>query len=79
VDHLALRRDFALRGGAHHTLQPADDVAGLVRRLTGGRGADAVVEVSGTAAGLNEAIRTAGFNPTSRIRGAKNYFRYVSR
>jgi threonine dehydrogenase-like Zn-dependent dehydrogenase len=62
VDHLALRRDFALRGGAHHTLQPADDVAGLVRRLTGGRGADAVVEVSGTAAGLNEAIRTAGFN-----------------
>jgi threonine dehydrogenase-like Zn-dependent dehydrogenase len=62
VDHLALRRDFALRGGAHHTLQPADDVAGIVRRLTGGRGADVVVEVSGTAAGLNEAIRTAGFN-----------------
>jgi threonine dehydrogenase-like Zn-dependent dehydrogenase len=62
VDHLALRRDFALRGGAHHTLQPADDVAGMVRRLTNGRGADVVVEVSGTAAGLNEAIRTAGFN-----------------
>jgi len=62
VDHLTLRRDFALRGGAHHTLQPTDDVAGAVRRLTEGRGADVVVEVSGTAAGLNEAIRTAGFN-----------------
>ena len=62
VDHLALRRDFALRGGANHALQPADDVAGIVRRLTEGRGADVVVEVSGTAAGLNEAIRTAGFN-----------------
>jgi 2-desacetyl-2-hydroxyethyl bacteriochlorophyllide A dehydrogenase len=62
VDHLALRRDFALRGGANHALQPADDVAGIVRGLTEGRGADVVVEVSGTAAGLNEAIRTAGFN-----------------
>ena len=62
VDHLALRRDFALRGGANQALQPADDVAGIVRRLTEGRGADVVVEVSGTAAGLNEAIRTAGFN-----------------
>jgi 2-desacetyl-2-hydroxyethyl bacteriochlorophyllide A dehydrogenase len=62
VDHLALRRDFALRGGAHHTLQPSDDVAGMVRGLTDGRGADVVIEVSGTAAGLNEAIRTAGFN-----------------
>ena len=62
VDHLALRRDFALQGGAHHALRPADDVAGTVRQLTDGRGADVVVEVSGTAAGLNEAIRTAGFN-----------------
>jgi 2-desacetyl-2-hydroxyethyl bacteriochlorophyllide A dehydrogenase len=62
VDHLALRRGFALRGGANHALQPTDDVAGIVRRLTDGRGADVVVEVSGTAAGLNEAIRTTGFN-----------------
>jgi len=62
VDHLALRRDFAGRGGANHVLKPEDDVAGIVRRLTEGRGADVVIEVSGTAAGLNEAIRTAGFN-----------------
>jgi 2-desacetyl-2-hydroxyethyl bacteriochlorophyllide A dehydrogenase len=62
VDHLALRRDFAVRGGANHVLQPADDIAGIVRRLTDERGADVVVEVSGTAAGLNEAIRTTGFN-----------------
>jgi threonine dehydrogenase-like Zn-dependent dehydrogenase len=62
VDHFDLRRDFALQGGAHHVLQPAEDVAGIVRRLTDGRGADVVVEVSGSAAGLNEAIRTAGFN-----------------
>ena len=62
VDHLALRRVSALQGGANHALQPTEDVAGIVRRLTDGRGADVVVEVSGTAAGLNEAIRTTGFN-----------------
>jgi 2-desacetyl-2-hydroxyethyl bacteriochlorophyllide A dehydrogenase len=62
VDHQALRREFAIRGGADQTLQPTDDVAGIVRGLTDGRGADVVVEVSGTGAGLNEAVRTTGFN-----------------
>jgi 2-desacetyl-2-hydroxyethyl bacteriochlorophyllide A dehydrogenase len=62
VDHFDLRRSFALQGGANHVLQAIEDVAGIVRRLTDRRGADVVIEVSGSAEGLNEAIRTAGFN-----------------
>lgn len=63
VDGIDLRRDLALAGGADHVLSPgADKVAERVRDLTGGRGADAVIEVSGAAPALNEAIRTVGFN-----------------
>ena len=36
-------------------------MAGIVRELTGGRGADIVIEVSGAAPALNDAIRTVGF------------------
>ena len=63
VDGIDLRRDLALAGGADHVLSPgADKVAERVRELTDGRGADAVIEVSGAAPALNEAIRTVGFN-----------------
>lgn len=65
VDRLAARRDAALAGGATHVLNPdSDKVAETVRGLTAGRGADAVIEVSGAAPALNEAIRTAGYNGT---------------
>ncbi|MBN9431384.1 MAG: zinc-binding dehydrogenase [Bosea sp.] len=65
VDGIDLRRDLARAGGADHVLVPgADKVAETVRSLTGGRGADVVVEVSGAAPALNEAIRTAGYNGT---------------
>ena len=65
VDRLGPRRDAARAGGATHTLDPATDkVAEIVRELTGGRGADVVIEVSGAAPALNEAIRTAGYNGT---------------
>lgn len=63
VDGIDLRRDLALKGGADHVLHPGEDkVAERVRELTEGRGADAVIEVSGAAPALNEAIRTVGFN-----------------
>jgi 2-desacetyl-2-hydroxyethyl bacteriochlorophyllide A dehydrogenase len=63
VDGIDLRRDLALAGGADHVLSPGQDkVAERVRELTEGRGADAVIEVSGAAPALNEAIRTVGFN-----------------
>ena len=65
VDGIAPRRERALAGGATHVLDPrSDPVAETVRELTGGRGADIVIEVSGAAPALNEAIRTAGYNGT---------------
>lgn len=65
VDGVGPRRDRALAGGATHVLDPrAGSVAEAVRDLTGGRGADIVIEVSGAAPALNEAIRTVGYNGT---------------
>jgi len=63
VDGIDLRRDLATQGGADHVLHPGQDkIAETVRQLTEGRGADAVIEVSGATPALNEAIRTVGFN-----------------
>jgi 2-desacetyl-2-hydroxyethyl bacteriochlorophyllide A dehydrogenase len=65
VDGIEQRREAALAGGATAALSPFDGpVAERVRELTEGRGADTVIEVSGAAPALNEAIRTAGFNGT---------------
>lgn len=65
VDTLPHRRALALRMGADQALDPAHgDVALAVRRLTGGRGADVTIEVSGSYAALHEAIRTAAPNTT---------------
>lgn len=65
VDAIPMRREQAIAGGATHVLDPfADKVAETVRGLTAGRGADAVIEVSGAAPALHEAIRTAGYNGT---------------
>lgn len=65
VDGIEARREAALAGGADIALNPFDGpVAERVRELTEGRGADTVIEVSGAAPALNEAIRTAGFNGT---------------
>jgi threonine dehydrogenase-like Zn-dependent dehydrogenase len=65
VDRIPMRRETATAGGATHVLDPDEDkVAETVRQLTAGRGADAVIEVSGAAPALNEAIRTAGYNGT---------------
>lgn len=65
VDTIEQRRKFALAGGATIALDPRGaPLAERVRDLTEGRGADYVIEVSGAAPALNEAIRTAGFNGT---------------
>jgi threonine dehydrogenase-like Zn-dependent dehydrogenase len=61
VDRLELRRELARAGGAQYLFSPTDDVALKVRNVTEGRGADVVIEVSGAAPALNEAIRTAGY------------------
>jgi 2-desacetyl-2-hydroxyethyl bacteriochlorophyllide A dehydrogenase len=64
VDGVAERRAMAERFGAEVTLEPGAHVARAVRTLTGNRGADIVIEVSGASAALNEAIRIAGYNGT---------------
>jgi 2-desacetyl-2-hydroxyethyl bacteriochlorophyllide A dehydrogenase len=64
VDGVAERRALAEQFGAEVTFEPGAHVAREVRALTGNRGADIVIEVSGASAALNEAIRIAGYNGT---------------
>jgi L-iditol 2-dehydrogenase len=59
VDPIATRRDVALRLGASEALAPTDAAARLMD-LTGGRGADLVVEASGHGASLAAAFEYAG-------------------
>jgi 2-desacetyl-2-hydroxyethyl bacteriochlorophyllide A dehydrogenase len=63
VDPVAARRALAERLGADATLDPAtDDVAAAVRAATDTRGADVVIEMSGSYQALQEAVRTVGYN-----------------
>ena len=63
VDPVQSRRALAERLGATGTLDPAnDDVAALVRAATANRGADVVIEMSGSYQALHEAVRTAGYS-----------------
>jgi threonine dehydrogenase-like Zn-dependent dehydrogenase len=57
VDTMATRRAAALRHGAVHAVEPAG-AAEEIRRLTGGRGADTCIEISGVYPALHEAIRS---------------------
>lgn len=61
IDPDAARRDIAIRHGAHLAIEPAG-AAEEIKRLTGGRGADACIEVSGAPPALGEAIRAAAYN-----------------
>ena len=65
VDRIAGRRAMSEKLGADLVLDPGEvDVAMEVRKRTGSRGADVVIEVSGSYAALQEAIRTAAPNTT---------------
>jgi len=60
------RRELALSLGADHAFGPDEpDLADKVRELTGGRGADGVVEVTGIAAALQQALACVA--PRGRI------------
>lgn len=61
VDPDAGRRDIALRLGAHEAI-PATGAAEAIKALTGGRGADSCIEVSGVPAALHEAIRAVAYS-----------------
>jgi threonine dehydrogenase-like Zn-dependent dehydrogenase len=65
VETLPARRNLSLQLGADDCLDPGQvDVALAVREMTGGRGADVVIEASGAYPALQEAIRTAAPNTT---------------
>jgi len=62
ADVIESRRNLAKQLGADMVLNPLEgSVAERVRSATDNRGADVVVEVSGSTTGLNEAIRTVGY------------------
>lgn len=65
VEKIPERRSMSLQMGAHNSIDPDDgDVALQVREYTDGRGADVVIDVSGSYAALHEAIRTAAPDTT---------------
>lgn len=63
VDGISARRDLATRLGAHHVLDPRDgSAAETIREMTGGRGADVALEITGNYRALHEAIRAVAYS-----------------
>lgn len=63
VDRVPRRLALAAELGADHCIDVDDgDVAASIRRLTGGRGADVSIELTGSYAGLHEAVRATAYN-----------------
>jgi 2-desacetyl-2-hydroxyethyl bacteriochlorophyllide A dehydrogenase len=63
VDRLASRLDHARALGAAHLIDAAEgDVAARIKAITGGRGADVSIEITGATAALHEAIRATAYN-----------------
>jgi 2-desacetyl-2-hydroxyethyl bacteriochlorophyllide A dehydrogenase len=60
VDQIALRRNLALDAGADIVLEPSSGVPEAVLEHTDGRGADIVIDASGAAPALGDAIRSVG-------------------
>ncbi|MFL5735016.1 MAG: zinc-binding dehydrogenase [Chloroflexia bacterium] len=56
VEPIPLRRELALKLGAHEALEPGEGANERIRELTGARGADLAIEVSGSGAALQSAI-----------------------
>ena len=70
VDGIAARRDLATKLGAHHVLDATDgNVAETIRRMTGGRGADVCLEVTGNYRALHEAIRSVAYSSRVCVAG----------
>ena len=65
ADPIARRRALASRHGADLVVDPTTEDTGLVvKQATGKAGADAVIETSGSYAGLNDALRAAAYGAT---------------
>lgn len=63
VDGIASRRELATQLGAHEVLDAGEgEVAERIRAMTGGRGADVCLEVTGNYRALHEAIRSVAYS-----------------
>jgi threonine dehydrogenase-like Zn-dependent dehydrogenase len=63
VDRVPRRLALAGDLGADHCIDiRGDDAATAIRRLTGGRGADVSIELTGSYAGLHSAVRATAYN-----------------
>ncbi len=70
VDAIAGRLELAARLGAEATIDAgATAAAEEVKRLTGDRGADVSIEISGSYRALNEAIRATAYNSRVVVSG----------
>ena len=59
VDIAQARLEAALRHGAHHAVPSDEDAPGAIRELTGGRGADLILDIVGTDDTLSLAVSAA--------------------
>ena len=65
VDPITRRREVALQTGATHAIDPLAGKTGeMIRELTGGLGADVVVEYSGSASAFQQALIGVAFGGT---------------
>jgi threonine dehydrogenase-like Zn-dependent dehydrogenase len=63
VDRMPQRLAEAAKNGADHTVNGGEtDAALAIKALTGGRGADVTIEISGSSRALNDAIRSTAYN-----------------
>lgn len=70
VDGIASRRELATKLGAHHVLDATEgNVAERIREMTGGRGADVCLEVTGSYRALQEAIRAVAYSSRVCVAG----------
>lgn len=70
IDPDPLRRETALKHGAFAVLDPGmDGAAEALKEITGGRGADVCIEVSGAAPALADAIRAVAYSSRVVVMG----------
>jgi threonine dehydrogenase-like Zn-dependent dehydrogenase len=63
VDAIASRLELSRSLGADHVIDATSErAAEVIKDLTGGRGADVSIEISGSTAALHEAIRSTSYN-----------------
>jgi threonine dehydrogenase-like Zn-dependent dehydrogenase len=69
IDGIPSRRELALQLGADVALDPSESPAERIRELTDGRGADAVIEITGNYRALQESIRSVAYNSRVIVAG----------